>query len=86
MMLARRLRLLIGLGWAGRSDARAISRLHPGVVSADPFRLVEGVVTAIGFIGARTMFRHHPDHGWDSGRAVTFCYRFLGRRELASGR
>lgn len=33
------------------------SSLHPGVISTDPFRLVGGVVTALGFIGAGTIFR-----------------------------
>ena len=34
-----------------------LSTLHPNVISADPFRLVGGVVTALGFIGAGTIFR-----------------------------
>ena len=40
MMLAGACALLIGLGWAGAMLAQ-FSRLHPGFVSADPFRLVK---------------------------------------------
>ena len=56
MMLAGACALLVGLGGAMLTG---FSALHPGVISADPFRLVGGVVTALGFIGAGTIFR--PD-------------------------
>ena len=36
---------------------RTFSTEHPDIISADPFRLVGGVVTALGFIGAGTIFR-----------------------------
>ena len=54
MMLAGACALLVGLGGAMLAS---FTRLHPGVISADPFRLVGGVVTALGFIGAGTIFR-----------------------------
>ncbi len=54
MMLAGACALLVGLGG---SMLATFSRLHPDVISADPFRLVGGVVTALGFIGAGTIFR-----------------------------
>ena len=54
MMLAGACALLVGLG---APMLETFSRLHPGIISADPFRLVGGVVTALGFIGAGTIFR-----------------------------
>jgi len=54
MMVAGACALLVGLGGAMLAS---FSRLHPGLISADPFRLVGGVVTALGFIGAGTIFR-----------------------------
>ena len=56
MMLAGACALLVGVGGSMLTD---FSRLHPNIISADPFRLVGGVVTALGFIGAGTIFR--PD-------------------------
>ena len=53
MMLAGACALLVGLGG---SMLATFSRLHPGLISADPFRLVGGVLTALGFIGAGTIF------------------------------
>ena len=53
-----------GLRPAGRAWRIILARfsaLHPGVISADPFRLVGGVVTALGFIGAGTIFRRHGE-------------------------
>ena len=44
MMLAGACALLVGLGDAMLTT---FSRQHPGVISADPFRLVGGVVTAL---------------------------------------
>ena len=58
MMLAGACALLVGLGGSMLST---FSTLHPGVISADPFRLVGGVVTALGFIGAGTIFRPHGE-------------------------
>jgi putative Mg2+ transporter-C (MgtC) family protein len=37
------------------------SRLHPDFVQADPFRLVGGVIAALGFIGAGTIFRQQGE-------------------------
>ncbi|MGZ9057703.1 MAG: MgtC/SapB family protein [Burkholderiaceae bacterium] len=54
MMLAGACALLVGLGGSMLTN---FSASHPGVISADPFRLVGGVVTALGFIGAGTIFR-----------------------------
>ena len=54
MMLAGACALLVGLGDAMLAT---FSRQHPEMISADPFRLVGGVVTALGFIGAGTIFR-----------------------------
>ncbi len=58
MMLAGACALLVGLGGPMLSQ---FSASHPGVISADPFRLVGGVVTALGFIGAGTIFRPHGE-------------------------
>ncbi|MDQ3445880.1 MAG: MgtC/SapB family protein [Pseudomonadota bacterium] len=58
MMVAGACALLVGLGG---SMLASFSALHPGVISADPFRLVGGVVTALGFIGAGTIFRRHGE-------------------------
>ena len=46
MMLAGACALLVGLG---ASMLANFSAAHPGLISADPFRLVGGVVTALGF-------------------------------------
>ena len=54
MMVAGACALLVGLGG---SMLTHFSQSHPGVITADPFRLVGGVVTALGFIGAGTIFR-----------------------------
>lgn len=56
MMVAGACALLVGLGGAMLAY---FSGLHPEVISADPFRLVGGVVTALGFLGAGTIFRPH---------------------------
>lgn len=56
MMLSGACALLVGLGGPMLTY---FSELHPDVISADPFRLVGGVVTALGFIGAGTIFRPH---------------------------
>lgn len=34
----------------------------PGVLRADPIRIVEAVVTGTAFLGAGTIFRHRGDH------------------------
>ena len=54
MMVAGACALLVGLG---ASMLATFTASHPDVISADPFRLVGGVVTALGFIGAGTIFR-----------------------------
>ncbi len=54
MMLAGACALFVGLGGSMLTN---FSAAHPGVISADPFRLVGGVITALGFIGAGTIFR-----------------------------
>jgi putative Mg2+ transporter-C (MgtC) family protein len=54
MLLAGACALIVGLGGAMLS---AFQSSHPSVVSADPFRLVGGVIAALGFIGAGTIFQ-----------------------------
>ena len=54
MLVAGAAALLVALGGSVLSEFTA---RHPDVISADPFRLVGGVVTALGFIGAGTIFR-----------------------------
>lgn len=54
MLVAGACALLVGLGASLLGSFAAES---PGLVAADPFRLVGGVVTALGFIGAGTIFR-----------------------------
>ena len=72
MMLAGACALLVGLGGAMLVH---FSTQYPGVISADPFRLVGGVVTALGFIGAGTIFR--PDgqrvEGLTTATSLLFC-------------
>ena len=58
MMLAGACALLVGLGGSMLAN---FSAAHPGLISAEPFRLVGGVVTALGFIGAGTIFRPHGE-------------------------
>ena len=54
MLVAGACALLVGLG---APLLRSFASEAPGLVAADPFRLVGGVVTALGFIGAGTIFR-----------------------------
>jgi putative Mg2+ transporter-C (MgtC) family protein len=54
IMLAGALRAAGGTRWLKAGDLLTST---PDVISADPFRLVGGVVTALGFIGAGTIFR-----------------------------
>jgi putative Mg2+ transporter-C (MgtC) family protein len=54
MLVAGAAALLVAIGDA---LVRMFGHEHPNLVSADPFRLVGGVVAAIGFIGAGTIFR-----------------------------
>jgi len=54
MLLAGACALIVGLGGAMLD---AFGGAHPSLVSADPFRLVGGVIAALGFIGAGTIFR-----------------------------
>jgi putative Mg2+ transporter-C (MgtC) family protein len=58
MMVAGACALLVGIGG---QMLTAFAAQHPNVISADPFRLVGGVVTALGFIGAGTIFRPHGE-------------------------
>jgi putative Mg2+ transporter-C (MgtC) family protein len=54
MLVAGACALIVGLGG---SMLKAFTGELPEHISADPFRLVGGVVTALGFIGAGTIFR-----------------------------
>jgi putative Mg2+ transporter-C (MgtC) family protein len=54
MLVAGACALIVGLGG---SMLEHFSQLHPDYVQADPFRLVGGVIAALGFIGAGTIFR-----------------------------
>lgn len=54
MLVAGASALLVALG---DGLLLAFSASHSGVLSADPFRLVGGVIAALGFIGAGTIFR-----------------------------
>jgi putative Mg2+ transporter-C (MgtC) family protein len=54
MLLAGACALIVGLGGA---MLEAFGGAHPSLVSADPFRLVGGVIAALGFIGAGTIFQ-----------------------------
>jgi putative Mg2+ transporter-C (MgtC) family protein len=56
MMVAGSAALLVSLG--DTFVARAVAAGAPGVVRADPMRLVEAVVAGIGFLGAGTILRH----------------------------
>ncbi|MGH6611142.1 MAG: MgtC/SapB family protein [Burkholderiaceae bacterium] len=73
MMLAGACALLVGLG---ASMLATFTALHPDVISADPFRLVGGVVTALGFIGAGTIFR--PDGQRVEGLTTATSLLFAG--------
>jgi len=72
MMLAGACALLVGVGGSMLAD---FSREHPDVISADPFRLVGGVVTALGFIGAGTIFRRGGQRveGLTTATSLLFC-------------
>jgi putative Mg2+ transporter-C (MgtC) family protein len=54
MLLAGACALIVGLGGA---MLEAFGGAYPSFVSADPFRLVGGVIAALGFIGAGTIFQ-----------------------------
>lgn len=54
MLVAGACALIVGLGGA---MLQHFSLAHPDYVQADPFRLVGGVIAALGFIGAGTIFR-----------------------------
>ncbi|GEM_PF-403868 len=54
MLIAGACALIVGLGGAMLGS---FSAQYPDFVSADPFRLVGGVIAALGFIGAGTIFR-----------------------------
>jgi putative Mg2+ transporter-C (MgtC) family protein len=56
MMVAGSAALLVALGET--LVARAAAMGQPSVVRADPIRLVEAVMTGIGFLGAGTILRH----------------------------
>ncbi len=73
MMLAGACALLVGLGGAMLAH---FSTRYPGVINADPFRLVGGVVTALGFIGAGTIFR--PDDQRVEGLTTATSLLFSG--------
>jgi putative Mg2+ transporter-C (MgtC) family protein len=56
IMVAGTAALLVSLG--DTLMAKAAAAEAPGVVRADPIRLVEAVVAGIGFLGAGTILRH----------------------------
>lgn len=58
MMVAGACALIVGLG---ASLLQSFASHSPGLVQADPFRLVGGVVAALGFIGAGTIFRREGE-------------------------
>jgi len=71
MMLAGACALIVGIG-----DAMLTSfgESHPGMVTADPFRLVGGVIAALGFIGAGTIFQNRANNvqGLTTATALLF--------------
>lgn len=48
--------------------------MQPELISADPFRLVGGVIAALGFIGAGTIFRRSAEQveGLTTAAAMLF--------------
>lgn len=56
MMVAGTAALLVSL--SETLVARAAAMDHPGLVSADPIRLVQGIVAGVGFLGAGTILRN----------------------------
>lgn len=71
MMVAGACALIVGLG---ASLLRTFASDSPGLVQADPFRLVGGIVTALGFIGAGTIFRRegHGVEGLTTAASLLF--------------
>ncbi|HET9025543.1 MAG TPA: MgtC/SapB family protein [Burkholderiaceae bacterium] len=71
MLVAGAAALFVGLG---AELLRTFAAEHPNVISADPFRLVGGVITALGFIGAGTIFRRdgRPVEGLTTASSVLF--------------
>lgn len=71
MMLAGACALIVGIGDA---MLRTYGATHPSLVSADPFRLVGGVIAALGFIGAGTIFQNRDNkvQGLTTATALLF--------------
>jgi putative Mg2+ transporter-C (MgtC) family protein len=71
MLLAGACALIVGLGTAVLGS---FSRAYPETISADPFRLLGGVITALGFMGAGTIFRRHGEkvEGLTTAAAMLF--------------
>lgn len=58
MLLAGACSLIVGLGGAMLGS---LSEEYAAMISADPFRLLGGVIAALGFMGAGTIFRPHGE-------------------------
>jgi putative Mg2+ transporter-C (MgtC) family protein len=71
MLIAGACSLIVGLGGAMLST---FGSMQPDVISADPFRLVGGVIAALGFIGAGTIFRRGSEQveGLTTAAAMLF--------------
>lgn len=71
MLVAGAAALFVALG---DSLVGEFGRDHPDLISADPFRLVGGVIAALGFIGAGTIFRRggHGVEGLTTAASVLF--------------
>jgi putative Mg2+ transporter-C (MgtC) family protein len=71
MLVAGAAALIVGIGSAMLD---VFGTAHPGLVQADPFRLVGGVIAALGFIGAGTIFRRsgHAVEGLTTAASVLF--------------
>lgn len=59
-ILAAAAALLVGL--ADVLVARFAAETSPGLLRADPLRVVEAVVTGVAFLGAGTIFRHPAEN------------------------
>jgi putative Mg2+ transporter-C (MgtC) family protein len=79
MLVAGACALFVGLGGALLDH---FSQLHAEFIQADPFRLLAGVVAALGFIGAGTIFREQG-HGI-SGLTTAASLLFSGAIGVAA--
>lgn len=81
MLVAGASALIIGLG---DLLLRAFGVAHPAFIAADPFRLVGGVVAALGFIGAGTIFRREKGEAVE-GLTTAASLLFSGGIGVAAG-